>query len=85
MFFRGDHGGCILTGRHLRDEPAGARQQKVFLRQGQATAEGHQVTNVGVKLGPGLVVTGGDSCAKGGELESRHCILDGHFSHTYLL
>ena len=43
------------------------------------------MTNVGVKLGPGLVVTGGDSCAKGGELESRHCILDGHFSHTYLL
>ena len=29
---------------------------------------------------PGLVVMGGDSCSKSGEFESRHCILDGHFS-----
>ena len=34
---------------------------------------------------PGLVVMGGDSCSKGCEFESRHCILDGHFSHMYLL
>ena len=27
---------------------------------------------------PGLVVTGGDSCSKGGGFESRHHILDGH-------
>ena len=34
---------------------------------------------------PGLVVMGGDSCSKGLEFESWHCILDGHFSHSYLL
>ena len=34
---------------------------------------------------PGLVVMGGDSCSKGHEFESQHHILDGHFSHTYLL
>ena len=34
---------------------------------------------------PGLGVMGGDSTSKGCEFESRHCILDGHFSHTYLL
>ena len=34
---------------------------------------------------PGLVVMGGDSCSKGREFESWHHILDGHFSHTYLL
>ena len=28
---------------------------------------------------PGLVVMGGDSCSKGREFESQHCILDGHF------
>ena len=32
---------------------------------------------------PGLVVMGGDSCSKGHEFESRHCILDGHF-FTYI-
>ena len=32
---------------------------------------------------PGLVVMGGDSCSKGCEFESWHCILDGHF-FTYL-
>ena len=28
---------------------------------------------------PGLVTVGGDSCSKGCEFESQHCILDGHF------
>ena len=28
---------------------------------------------------PGLVVMGGDSCSKGCVIESKHCILDGHF------
>ena len=32
---------------------------------------------------PGLVVMGGDSCAKGCEFKSWHHILDGHF-FTYL-
>ena len=27
---------------------------------------------------PGLVIIGWDSCCKGREFESRHCILDGH-------
>ena len=36
-----------------------------------------------LKMGPGLVVMGGDSCTKGCEFESRHHILDGHF-FTYL-
>ena len=30
---------------------------------------------------PGLVVMGGDSCSEGCGFESRHRILDGHFSH----
>ena len=29
---------------------------------------------------PGLVHMGGDSCSKGREFESQHCILDGDFS-----
>ena len=32
---------------------------------------------------PGLVIMGGDSCSKGCEFESRHYILDGHFSHLF--
>ena len=32
---------------------------------------------------PGLVVMGGDSCSKGRKFESRHHILDGHFSHLF--
>ena len=32
----------------------------------------------------GLVVMGGDSCSKGHEFESQHCILDEIF-HVYLL
>ena len=30
------------------------------------------------------MVMEGDSCYKGCELEFRHCIMDGHFSHTDL-
>ena len=33
---------------------------------------------------PGLVVMGGNSCSKGCEFESRHCILDGHFSRLFV-
>ena len=32
---------------------------------------------------PGLVVMGEDSCSEGCEFKSRHCILDGHFSHLF--
>ena len=34
---------------------------------------------------PGLVVMGGDSCSKGHEFESWHRILDGHFSHLFVV
>ena len=34
---------------------------------------------------PGLVVMGGDSCSKGHGFESRHQILDGHFSQILVL
>ena len=34
---------------------------------------------------PGLVVMGGDSCFKGHGFESRHLILDGHFSHKFVV
>ena len=34
---------------------------------------------------PGLVVMGGDSCSKGREFESLHQILDGHFSHLFVV
>ena len=34
---------------------------------------------------PGLVVMGGDSCSKGREFEPLHCILDGHFSHLFVV
>ena len=30
------------------------------------------------------MIMGGDSCAKGHEFESRHHILDGHFSHSFV-
>ena len=33
----------------------------------------------------GLVVMGGDSCSKGCEFKSQHCILDGHFSHIFVV
>ena len=32
-----------------------------------------------------LVVMGGDDCSKGGEFESLHLILDGHFSHLFVV
>ena len=34
---------------------------------------------------PGLVAMGGDSCSKGCEFKSRHRILDGHFSHLFVV
>ena len=34
---------------------------------------------------PGLVVMGGDSRSKGRGFESRHRILDGHFSHIFVV
>ena len=34
---------------------------------------------------PGLEVMGGDSCSKGREFESWDCILDGHFSHLFVV
>ena len=34
---------------------------------------------------PGLVVMGVDSCSKGREFESQHHILDGHFSHLFVV
>ena len=33
----------------------------------------------------GLVVMGGDSCSKGRGFESQHRILDGHFSHLFVV
>ena len=33
----------------------------------------------------GLVVMRGDSCYEGHEFESQHCILDGHFSHIFVV
>ena len=34
---------------------------------------------------PGLVVMGDDSCLKGHGFESRHRILEGHFSHLFVV
>ena len=34
---------------------------------------------------PGLVVMGGDSCSKGRGFESQHRLLDGHFSHLFVV
>ena len=34
---------------------------------------------------PGLVVMGRDSCSKGLGFESWHHILDGHFSHLFVV
>ena len=31
------------------------------------------------------MVMGGDSCSKGHEFESCHYILDGHFSHLFVV
>ena len=32
----------------------------------------------------GLVVMAGDSCPEGRGLETKKCLLDGHFSHLFL-
>ena len=39
------------------------------------------------KLGgiPGLLVMGGDSCTEGRGFKSLHHILDGHFSHIFVV
>ena len=37
------------------------------------------------KGSPGLVVMRRDSCSEGRGFESRHRILDGHFSHLYVV
>ena len=34
---------------------------------------------------PGLVVIGGDSCSEGGGCKSRHRILNGYFSHLFVV
>ena len=34
---------------------------------------------------PGLVVMEGDSCSEGRGFESQHHILDGHFSHIFVV
>ena len=34
---------------------------------------------------PGLVVMGVDSYSKGHEFKSQHPILDGHFSHLFVI
>ena len=31
------------------------------------------------------MVKGGDSCPKGHGFESKHCILDGHLSHLFVV
>ena len=31
------------------------------------------------------MVMGGDSCPEGCGFESKHCILDGHFSHIFVV
>ena len=36
-------------------------------------------------MSPGRVVMGGDSCYKGREFNSWHCILDGHFSQLFFV
>ena len=37
------------------------------------------------KKSPGLVVMGGDSCFEGHGFESQHHILDGYFSHIFVV
>ena len=43
------------------------------------------LTVVGLDGSPGLVVIGGDSCSEGCWFESLHHILDGHFSHIFVV
>ena len=54
--------------------------------------EVHDIDQVGeysftyfIRRSPGLVVMGGDSCSKGWGFESQRCILDGHFSHLFVV
>ena len=37
------------------------------------------------KISPGVVVMGGDSCSRGCGFEFQHPILDGHFSHWFVV
>ena len=39
----------------------------------------------GLKYNFGLLVMEGDSCPEGSWFESLQCILDGHFSHNFLV
>ena len=41
--------------------------------------------SIGIGGSPGIVVMGGDSCSEGHGLESQHHILDGHFSHLFVV
>ena len=46
----------------------------------------HEQSNIKLKGGsPGLVVMGRDSCYEGRGFESQHHILDGHFSHIFVV
>ena len=36
-------------------------------------------------VSPVLVVMGGDSCSEDYEFKSQHSILDGHFSHLFVV
>ena len=38
-----------------------------------------------IRLATGLVVMGGDSCSEGDGFESQHHILDGNFSHYFVV
>ena len=44
---------------------------------------GKQISSMGGS--PGLVVMGRDSCSEGCGFKSRHRILDGHFSHIFVV
>ena len=44
-----------------------------------------RASNNWMGVSPGLVVMGGDSCSKGREFESGHHIMDGHFSHLFVV
>ena len=47
--------------------------------------DGEAVTINSMGGSPGLVVMGGDSCSKGCGFKSWHCILDGHYSHIFVV
>ena len=44
-----------------------------------------QICRVNVVGSPGLVFMGRDSRSEGRGFESRHCILDGRFSHIFVV